>query len=336
MGTTKKIGYRLGCPRGDTRASPRFSVPTSLIADDLTGACDAGVQFAQRGLATIVWLDPEPRQPADLTVITTNSRREAPEEARRKVEAACRALPGLVFKKIDSTLYGNIVPEIEAVLDACAFAEAWLAPAYPAQGRTVLDGWLHVEDSDRSVHLPSLLGGHPRIRWFDTATQHDLARIAREAFAEEPRPLLVGSAGLARELARLLAPERVQAGVSAGGHPSLSPFLQGDVLFVIGSTNPVSLAQVDYLKARHPEVEVTAVAGLLKARKLRALVLSGGDTALEACRALGVAGIRLQREVLPGIPLGSLIGGSHDGLTVVTKAGGFGAVDALAAILEAV
>ena len=55
----------------------------ALIADDLTGACDAGVQFAERGFATIVWLDPEPREGAQLTVVTTNSRNDPPEVARR-------------------------------------------------------------------------------------------------------------------------------------------------------------------------------------------------------------------------------------------------------------
>ncbi len=297
-----------------------------MLADDLTGACDAGVQFAQRGFTTKVWLDRAPREPADLTVITTSSRHDQEEVARRKVATACAALPQLVFKKIDSTLYGNIVAEIEAALDACGISEAWLAPAYLAQGRTVSDGWLEVAGSDRRVHLPTLLGDHPRIRWFDAYAQDDLQRIAHQAFETEPRPLLVGSAGLATEVAQLLGGTGIPACVE---RPT-----SGEILFVIGSTNPVTLAQVAYLKAHHPEAEVIAVAELLKRPAPRALVLSGGDTALEVCRALGVLGIRLAREILPGIPLGRLIGGRYDGLTVVTKAGGFGSVDALLAVAD--
>jgi len=310
------------------------SVPISLVADDLTGACDAGVQFALRGLSTIVWLDPEPSKPSEVTVISTNSRNDPPEEAGEKVRRACRALGGVLFKKIDSTLHGNIVAEIEAVLEECGFREAYLAPAFPAQGRTVRDGWLYV-GSDRRLQLPSLLGAHPGIRWFDTVAQEDLARVARLALSRAPRPLLAGSAGLAREVAALLAEQRGQAALSTEGQRSLSPS-SGDVLFVIGSANPVTVAQVDYLKTRHPEAWVMTIAELPERPAARALVLSGGDTALAVCRALGVQGIRSLREILPGIPLGTLIGGCCDGLPVVTKAGGFGAVDALAAILEAV
>jgi uncharacterized protein YgbK (DUF1537 family) len=300
-----------------------------MLADDLTGACDAGVQFAQRGFVTKVWLDPEPREPADLTVITTNSRNDPPDVARRKVAVACAALPPLVFKKIDSTLYGNVAAEIEAALEACGIPEAWLAPAYPAQGRRVRDGWLEVAGSDRRVHLPAVLQGHPAIRWFDAASQEELARVARLAYSAEPRPLLVGSAGLAAEVAKLLAPTpHTQAPPQRSG--------SGEVIFVIGSTNPATLAQVEYLKARHPQAVVTDVPSVAVPSAARALVLAGGDTALAVCRALRVTGIRLEREVLPGIPRGTLIGGPYDGLAVVTKAGGFGAEDALAAILDSV
>jgi len=58
------------------------------------------------------------------------------------------------------------------------------------------------------------------------------------------------------------------------------------------------------------------------------LMITGGDTAVHVCRALQAWGIDLIAEPLPGIPLGKLIGGVAHGLTVVTKAGGFGSNDA--------
>jgi uncharacterized protein YgbK (DUF1537 family) len=59
------------------------------------------------------------------------------------------------------------------------------------------------------------------------------------------------------------------------------------------------------------------------------LFLTGGSTARACLLALGVAGLRLEREPLPGIALGVALGGTHAGLRVMTKSGGFGAPDAI-------
>lgn len=62
-----------------------------------------------------------------------------------------------------------------------------------------------------------------------------------------------------------------------------------------------------------------------------ALVICGGNTALELCQAFGGTGLRIAGELQPGIVFSSLIAapeGAHslsfDGLPLVTKAGGFG------------
>ena len=65
----------------------------------------------------------------------------------------------------------------------------------------------------------------------------------------------------------------------------------------------------------------------------RALVLTGGDTALLALRTLEVQSLILQGEFAPGIPWGVAEGGLADGKTVVTKSGGFGTSSALHDIL---
>ena len=59
------------------------------------------------------------------------------------------------------------------------------------------------------------------------------------------------------------------------------------------------------------------------------LFLTGGSTARACLRALGVSGLRLESEPLPGIAAGVAIGGRWDGRPVITKAGGFGAPDAI-------
>jgi uncharacterized protein YgbK (DUF1537 family) len=58
------------------------------------------------------------------------------------------------------------------------------------------------------------------------------------------------------------------------------------------------------------------------------LLLCGGDIAIAACSALGANGIELQGEVDPGVPWGRLVGGDLADLAAVTKAGGFGKVEA--------
>ena len=67
-----------------------------------------------------------------------------------------------------------------------------------------------------------------------------------------------------------------------------------------------------------------AVAALAEGRGLKGLVLTGGDTTLAVCRALGAVGLQPWTEVEPGIPFSSLVGGAYAGTFVLTKPGGFG------------
>ncbi|MBC7224101.1 MAG: four-carbon acid sugar kinase family protein [Anaerolineae bacterium] len=62
-------------------------------------------------------------------------------------------------------------------------------------------------------------------------------------------------------------------------------------------------------------------------------VLTGGAVAFAVCRRLGIPSLEIGGEVAPGIPFGRVVGGPWDGTPLVTKAGGFGAEDALAAAI---
>ena len=112
-----------------------------LIADDLTGANDTGVQFALRGARTLVPLDwhdlKSLSRAADVLVLNTNSRavpaRVAAERARIAAEALRRAGVEAVYKKIDSTFRGNIGPELDAILDVFPSPLAVLTPAFPPE-----------------------------------------------------------------------------------------------------------------------------------------------------------------------------------------------------------
>lgn len=116
-----------------------------IVADDLTGSMDSSGYFATRGWSTVVILDPGFPSDADVVVISTNSRAEEPGVARERVREAVRGLAGrAVYKKIDSTLRGNIGVELEAAMAEMAADKAIVAPAFPAVGRTTLGGRLLV------------------------------------------------------------------------------------------------------------------------------------------------------------------------------------------------
>lgn len=65
-----------------------------------------------------------------------------------------------------------------------------------------------------------------------------------------------------------------------------------------------------------------------------ALFLTGGETARAVCAALGCTRLWLGGEVLPGLPFSRVDDGACAGLTLVTKAGGFGAPDALHQVFD--
>jgi len=125
--------------------------PLGILADDLTGACDCVAPFAARGARTAVQVRPGGALPApgdwDVLAVNTDSRNVPEAEARSRVRSAALALRQagwpLGFKKVDSTLRGHLSAELEELL-ALGVPRAWIAPAFPLNGRTVVDGILYV------------------------------------------------------------------------------------------------------------------------------------------------------------------------------------------------
>ena len=71
------------------------------------------------------------------------------------------------------------------------------------------------------------------------------------------------------------------------------------------------------------------VAQVARRIPLQKLVLTGGDVAMAVCTALGAHWLALCGEAQPGIALGQLADSPYEGMSIITKAGGFGAEDAL-------
>jgi len=117
-----------------------------IIADDLTGANDSGVQLARQGLTTSVLLkmDEKAVHGQEGIVLNTDSRSISPAEAYQRVAEAARFMvqfsAKFIYKKIDSTLRGNIGSELDAMFDVFRPDFLIVAPAFPDNGRTTLNG----------------------------------------------------------------------------------------------------------------------------------------------------------------------------------------------------
>jgi D-threonate/D-erythronate kinase len=346
----------------------------ALIADDLTGACDAAIHFKMRGVRSVVHFDPEAAQEARVQAFSTETRDLGESEVEWKIrELAARVLaaqPQLIFKKIDSLLRGNPRIEIATALDAFGCDAAIVTPAYPGLGRTVWDGHLHIDgDANwKPIEVASLLGSEhvkpeqvagalrdgARYISVDATSHSDLALLVDEGLRSGRRVLWAGSGGLASALAETLFGAAVK---QADREPRALP-----VLFCIGSDHPVTALQLLSLQERHavcisePEgvahslrrgthtlLRVPRAPGVYESLRLGlrgigslagALLLSGGDSASVVCRALGVEQIELEDQVVAGVPWGVLKGGLLDGMNVATKSGAFGGEDTLVEVAE--
>lgn len=122
----------------------------AIIADDLTGANDTGVQFAKKGLRTSVLMQQELNDTSDLDVliIDTDSRSQTPQNAYNRVFNASRELNenlfDIIYKKIDSTMRGNIGSELDAIYDVFEPDMLFIAPGYPENNRFIKEGKLYI------------------------------------------------------------------------------------------------------------------------------------------------------------------------------------------------
>lgn len=253
-----------------------------IVADDLTGAMDTAGPFAQRGFKTMVVAQPLACDPAavvsaQVVSLDTASRHLQPADAAKRVGQCVGRLArqsfDVVFKKIDSTLRGNVVPETLALLRGCGRDAALIAPAFPAQGRTVRDGMVHVNGtplpqtnfardalspppSESLIEVFSRAVGAGKVgSWSpgaahqeagrsiviaDSETDSDLASALNTAKPQLGRMLLVGSAGLGNALARSLVTQKAK--------PKPRMMVEGPIVFVVGSRAVQSREQADRLK----------------------------------------------------------------------------------------
>lgn len=283
-------------PARDVDENVELGSGLALIADDLTGALDSAGCFAANGTKTQLILKPDWTPQATVIACSTNSREDRPEEAAEKVKRAVVQFAGFtLFKKIDSTLRGNIVTELASALDASSCHRALIAPALPVYGRITLGSVQYIGGTEvseiklagktvydvQTSHLLTLLGDAKLpIRSFGLDWMEGSAINLANEIKRAQEPLLVFDASTESHLATLAkAARRLDTPAllcgSAGfafaiannwdlpkviGQPSFGTkrFLKPPVLVVVGSCNPVTRQQVSSLlsAARDTVVQV--------------------------------------------------------------------------------
>lgn len=248
-----------------------------IIADDLSGAADCAAGFARR-LSTEIVFDAQTLPPsAAVVAVDADSRRLDPGAAAKAnsvVLQQCQYANRALYKKIDSTLRGNVASEIAALQALRGLAI--VAPAFPAMGRTTQDSvqlvngisvalsdvWRNEnllgtgnlleslsaeglrcaainlatlrDETALSNALDQALRGKVQALICDALTDADLQRLARATAPLYRQLFWVGSAGLAHHLPEAL-------GLPASGDMNVQG--RAPVLTVVGSMSQHSQQQ---------------------------------------------------------------------------------------------
>ncbi|WP_437887654.1 D-threonate kinase [Phytobacter sp. V91] len=247
-----------------------------ILADDFTGANDAGVSLAQAGMSVEVALDDNYLSDAQAQIFNTDSRALSASDAAARVSALAaevlqHASPQWLVKKMDSTLRGNPGAEVAALQRLTGVAAIIVAPAFPAAGRVTLGGQCfvkgelltdtefasdpktpvvsasvgalfsgdvrHVQPAQLAQALAEATAEKPVVLVVDAQTDAHLDEIVTHAMQAELRPLLVGSAGICDALSRRLTPVK-----------------SGQVLAIVGSMSEIAQKQLAAVAA-HPRCQ---------------------------------------------------------------------------------
>ncbi|MFH1803923.1 MAG: four-carbon acid sugar kinase family protein [Pseudomonadota bacterium] len=346
-------------------------VSVVILADDLTGALDSAVCFANRGMTTVVAGTVDAfaealRSGCDVVAVSTSSREISAEQARQKITEALGCVcfnPLVLMKKVDSRLKGNIKVELDVFSEKRLKRNMFVCPAVPSQGRLVEGGRIVGKGVSEPIDVSDILPGEFASDSITNAQNLSDIVLALPLNLEDY--LFVGAAGLAEALAIRLRPEMLP-------RPSIA--LPSPALFAIGSRDPITKAQLDkirpvcdiievpngqnlhvYGKDRRRDVKVTIVemvagnetvsgteagrafsSGIAREirRNVPATILAcGGETAAAILNEAGMKFLTVKGEVLPGMPFAETVLNNQK-IIVVTKSGGFGTEDTFENVLS--
>lgn len=251
-----------------------------MIADDLTGAFDTGVQFEKRGASVAFATLPQLADAlfdADVIVVDAETRHDSADAAYAKVAQAVGIARAhgveRIYIKTDSGLRGQVGASIKAAMDGMGCTKAAFAPAYPDMKRITKGGVQFIDgvpvhesafgrdpfDPVRAPTVEALLtpaglsarvmpvgaawdasADVPTVMVFDTAVNEDFLPITAFMQASGPWPVMAGCAAFAAYLQPVL-------GLEAAPRPV--QVLPAPLRVVCGSVHPVTRGQVLYAQA---------------------------------------------------------------------------------------
>ena len=277
----------------------------AIIADDLTGAMDAAAPFAKRGAHTRVMFTENPTSDEllnapEILARSTDSRHLDPVRAIQRVHQALSDLEDrLPFKKIDSTLRGNIVAECLATLEATGRRHLLITPAFPGQGRAFRGGevFIHgvplsetafakdalspplaiplamafggklgvlVHELDHPAQLRLELGEEVHVYVVDSESDDALLQLAHFALAYRDEVVVAGTSGLGNALAAAIYGGTSDLKIRRSSQP---------MLYLVGSRTPQSAAQLErivdcgaqliFIESHEGRIELDAALGSL-------------------------------------------------------------------------
>lgn len=242
-----------------------------IVADDLTGANDTALQFFIKGSNTEIIFDTDENIQNHPNIgtfaLTTESRNIDAKEAAQKVWEGAKKLKDNLsveyfYKKIDSTLRGNIAVETLAMLDAIGYDAAVIAPAFIREGRITIGGYqllkgVPIERTDAArdsyapiydSYIPDILKKQVNEGFYDSIATIQLNVIAKGAgpitsklneLVSGGKKLIVADAVSAIDLEQIvLAITKSQYNILPVGSAGLANAL-GNVWLPLNNSEPV-------------------------------------------------------------------------------------------------
>ncbi|MGM0508788.1 MAG: four-carbon acid sugar kinase family protein [Fusobacteriota bacterium] len=205
-----------------------------ILSDDFTGSNDIGINLKQYGLNIFSVIDNIP-EISDVNIISSETRNSTPKVSYEKVNKIFGEIKkngfDKFYKKVDSTLRGNIKSEIDAIVENKNDDEIIsVIIGFPKMGRKIINGvhYLNgkrlkdtefandpanpvIEDDLKEIFPEALVikksdirrgmaekikGLENKIIIFDSETQEDLNKIAETLVKLNQDKYIIGSAGI--------------------------------------------------------------------------------------------------------------------------------------------